>query len=170
MGVREKQLPALTEKLVTKLKKAEEEKLAEAASALAKVPAPPPVSENTVQEPEPSPVMKAIPLVPGVLGQGLVPAKATMVTRAIESLQTNAANAVAQLHVSGTAALPFASPRKRRHLELGLHTWQKKRLLKCLAARIFQLECTATSWKSMTTHRSRDKRSLTGSPWWQLKK
>lgn len=68
--VREKQLPALTEKLVTKLKKAEEarppigtgvaalnpwqawmfvqmlqEKLAEAASALAKVPAPPPVSE-----------------------------------------------------------------------------------------------------------------------------
>jgi len=93
--VREKQLPALTEKLVTKLKKAEEEKLAEAASALAKVPAPPPVSENTVQEPEPSPVMKAIPLVPGVLGQGLVPAKATMVTRAIESLQTNAANAAA---------------------------------------------------------------------------
>ena len=68
--VREKQLPALTEKLVTKLKKAEQarppigtgvaalnpwqawtfvqmlqEKLAEAASALAKVPAPPPVSE-----------------------------------------------------------------------------------------------------------------------------
>lgn len=89
--VREKQLPALTEKLIIKLRKAEQEKLAEAASALAKVPAPPPVSENTIKEPEQSPVMKAIPLVPGVLGQGLVPAKATMVTKAIESLQTNAA-------------------------------------------------------------------------------
>ena len=54
------------------------------------------------------------------------------VTRAIESLQTNAANAVAQLHlvvVVAVAPLPchlHCSP-PRRHLELGLHTWQKKR-------------------------------------------
>lgn len=88
---REKQLPALTEKLVAKLRKVEQEKVVEAA-ALAKVPAPPPVEEiKEAKEPEPSPVMKAIPLVPGVLGQGLVPAKATMVTKAIESLQSHAA-------------------------------------------------------------------------------
>eukprot|EP00931_Biecheleriopsis_adriatica_P052116 TRINITY_DN3029_c0_g2_i1.p1 TRINITY_DN3029_c0_g2~~TRINITY_DN3029_c0_g2_i1.p1 ORF type:complete len:1280 (+),score=456.61 TRINITY_DN3029_c0_g2_i1:132-3971(+) len=85
--VREKQLPALKEKLILKLRKAEQEKLAEAASALAK-PAPPPKEKAPVEQ---NPIMKAIPLVPGVLGQGLVPAKANMVTKAIESLQAQAA-------------------------------------------------------------------------------
>ncbi|CAE7199044.1 unnamed protein product [Symbiodinium sp. CCMP2592] len=86
--VQEKQLPALIEKLVNKLRKAEQEKMDEVVA----VPAPPPVAE--VKEPEPpppTPAMKAIPLVPGVLGQGLVPAKASMVTSAIESLQAQAA-------------------------------------------------------------------------------
>mmetsp|Transcript_46116 Transcript_46116/g.107888 ORF Transcript_46116/g.107888 Transcript_46116/m.107888 type:complete len:1058 (+) Transcript_46116:122-3295(+) len=88
--VQEKQLPALTEKLIVKLRKAEQEKLAEAAANVPP-PAPPPVEETKEPEPVESPVMKAIPLVPGVLGQGLVPAKATMVSKAIESLQAQAA-------------------------------------------------------------------------------
>eukprot|EP00913_Durusdinium_trenchii_P012030 g11302.t1 len=109
----EKQLPALTEKLVAKLRKVEQEKVVEAA-ALAKVPAPPPVEEilgtsalliKEAKEPEPSPVMKAIPLVPGVLGQGLTYVSLMLstpsllgqsrfecqVTKAIESLQSHAA-------------------------------------------------------------------------------
>ncbi|CAE7453529.1 unnamed protein product [Symbiodinium pilosum] len=86
--VQEKQLPALIEKLVTKLRKAEQEKTQE---VVAPVPAPPPAEEPKEPEPAPTPAMKAIPLVPGVLGQGLVPAKASMVTNAIESLQAQAA-------------------------------------------------------------------------------
>jgi len=88
--VREKQLPALKQKLIVKLKKAEQDRINAAAGGPVAAPAPPP--EEVV--PEPTPVMKAfqaIPLVPGVLGQGFVPAKSNMVTRAIDSLQANSA-------------------------------------------------------------------------------
>jgi ATP-dependent RNA helicase DDX46/PRP5 len=85
--IRDEKLLALKDKLILKLRKAEKDKLAEAATALAKVPAPPPKET----EPEVPPLLKAIPLVPGVLGQGFVPAKDNMVTKAISSLQSQAA-------------------------------------------------------------------------------
>ncbi|CAJ1358472.1 unnamed protein product [Effrenium voratum] len=115
--VREKQLPALTEKLVVKLRKAEQEKLAEAAAALAPVPAPPPEQPAPKEkEPEPTtPVMKAIPLVPGVLGQGLVPAQ---VTRAIESLQTAAKPGAGTSHLAEEKAAKMMGA---KDVEAGMH-------------------------------------------------
>mmetsp|Transcript_47995 Transcript_47995/g.109176 ORF Transcript_47995/g.109176 Transcript_47995/m.109176 type:complete len:1407 (+) Transcript_47995:230-4450(+) len=79
--VREKQLPALTLKLMEKLKKAEQA-LATAPPTAAAPPPPP------APPPEPvSPLLAALPMVPGVLGGGGQP---NMVSRTIEALQATA--------------------------------------------------------------------------------
>eukprot|EP00930_Biecheleria_cincta_P055169 TRINITY_DN4151_c0_g1_i1.p1 TRINITY_DN4151_c0_g1~~TRINITY_DN4151_c0_g1_i1.p1 ORF type:complete len:1282 (+),score=365.70 TRINITY_DN4151_c0_g1_i1:151-3996(+) len=100
--VRDEKLPALKEKLILKLRKAEKDKLAAAATALAKVPAPPPKET----EPEVPPLLKAIPLVPGVLGQGFVPAKDNMVANAISSLQAQAGKPGRDKSAEDKALLP----------------------------------------------------------------
>ncbi|CAJ1410366.1 unnamed protein product [Effrenium voratum] len=60
--------------------------------------------------------MKAIPLVPGVLGQGLVPAQA--VTRAIESLQTAAKPGAGTSHLAEEKAAKMMGA---KDVEAGMH-------------------------------------------------
>mmetsp|Transcript_83979 Transcript_83979/g.246261 ORF Transcript_83979/g.246261 Transcript_83979/m.246261 type:complete len:1529 (+) Transcript_83979:240-4826(+) len=81
--VREKQLPALTLKLKERLKKAEQEK--ELSAGAPAVPPPPPKFKE-----QPSPLMQALPMVPGVLGDGS-PTQPNMVTRTMEQLQASMA-------------------------------------------------------------------------------
>lgn len=79
--VREKQLPALTLKLKERLRKAEQEK--DAAAAAPAVPPPPPKAPQ-----QPSPVMLALPMVPGVIGSS---DPSAMVTKSMEQLQATLA-------------------------------------------------------------------------------
>mmetsp|Transcript_105612 Transcript_105612/g.298704 ORF Transcript_105612/g.298704 Transcript_105612/m.298704 type:complete len:228 (+) Transcript_105612:315-998(+) len=91
--VRVKQLPTLTSKIKEKLRKADDEQATSVAAAA--VPPPPPKAM-----PE-TPLMKALPLVPGVIGSsGSVP---SMVTKSIEQLQAGLIGAGA-----GTAHLAQA--------------------------------------------------------------
>merc|ERR1719233_1223336 len=76
-AVREKQLPELK----AKLKKQQEEEVAKANAAT-----PPPPPQPEAPEPE-SPLLMALPLVPGVLG---APAEPNMVVRTMEKIQDRA--------------------------------------------------------------------------------
>lgn len=84
--VREKKLPALAAKLKERLKKAEQEK--DTATAGPAVPPPPPKFSVKEPPPQPSPLMQALPMVPGVIGG---PGAPNMVSRSIEQLQAAAA-------------------------------------------------------------------------------
>jgi ATP-dependent RNA helicase DDX46/PRP5 len=89
--VREQKLPALVQKLREKLRKAEQDQ-AQAAMQLSGTPPPPP--QPKAKEAPTCPVIKALPLVPGVIGAGMGQPSA-MVSRSIQELQASMVSGVA---------------------------------------------------------------------------